>query len=101
MKAVRLHRYGENPEVEDVAEPELTHPLDVIVRIGGAGLCRTDLHIVEGQWRGKRRGAPPPTPRPQNPGGVPPPGPPLHPPALRAAAGLHPPLTCRPPPPPP
>ena len=53
MKAVRLHRYGENPRVEEVAEPELTHPLDVIVRIGGAGLCRTDLHIVEGQWKEK------------------------------------------------
>jgi NAD+-dependent secondary alcohol dehydrogenase Adh1 len=23
------------------------------VRIGGAGLCRTDLHIVEGQWKDK------------------------------------------------
>jgi NAD+-dependent secondary alcohol dehydrogenase Adh1 len=53
MKAVRLHRYGENPKIENVAEPELTHPLDVIVRIGGAGLCRTDLHIIEGQWREK------------------------------------------------
>src|SRR5437660_12784551 len=53
MKAVRLHRYGENPRVEDVAEPEPTHPLDIIVRIGGAGLCRTDLHIIEGQWREK------------------------------------------------
>src|ERR1700737_4755101 len=53
MKAVRLPRYGENPGVEEVAEPGLTHPLDVIVRIGGAGLCRTDLHIVEGQWKEK------------------------------------------------
>src|SRR6195256_5417052 len=53
MKAVRLHRYGENPRIEEVAEPELTHPLDVIVRIGGAGRCRTDLHIVEGQWKEK------------------------------------------------
>uniref|UniRef100_UPI001F215854 NAD(P)-dependent alcohol dehydrogenase n=1 Tax=Amycolatopsis sp. GM8 TaxID=2896530 RepID=UPI001F215854 len=25
-------------------------PLDVIVRVGGAGVCRTDLHIIEGQW---------------------------------------------------
>jgi NAD+-dependent secondary alcohol dehydrogenase Adh1 len=53
MKAVRLHRYGENPTVEEVAEPTISHPLDVIVRIGGAGLCRTDLHIVEGQWKEK------------------------------------------------
>jgi NAD+-dependent secondary alcohol dehydrogenase Adh1 len=53
MKAVRLHEYGERPVVEGVAEPEITDPLDVIVRIGGAGLCRTDLHIIEGQWKEK------------------------------------------------
>ena len=50
MKAVRLHRYEVRPLVEDVADPEVTHPFDVVVRVGGAGLCRTDLHIVEGQW---------------------------------------------------
>jgi NAD+-dependent secondary alcohol dehydrogenase Adh1 len=53
MKAVRLHRYDERPVVDEVAEPEITGPLDVIVRVGGAGLCRTDLHIVEGQWAAK------------------------------------------------
>jgi NAD+-dependent secondary alcohol dehydrogenase Adh1 len=53
MKAVRLHAYGKRPSVDDVAEPRITGPLDVIVRIGGAGLCRTDLHIVEGQWKEK------------------------------------------------
>jgi NAD+-dependent secondary alcohol dehydrogenase Adh1 len=53
MKAVRLHKYGERPAVEEVAEPEISDPLDVIVRIGGAGLCRTDLHIIEGQWKEK------------------------------------------------
>ncbi|MGH9069141.1 MAG: NAD(P)-dependent alcohol dehydrogenase [Acidimicrobiales bacterium] len=53
MRAVRLHAYHETPVVEEVAEPEVAHPLDVIVRIGGAGLCRTDLHIVEGQWKDK------------------------------------------------
>src|SRR3984893_9393388 len=53
MKAVRLHRYEQAPVVEEVAEPKITGPLDVIVRIGGAGLCRTDLHIIEGQWAEK------------------------------------------------
>src|SRR6266511_6330513 len=53
MNAVRLHRYDERPVVEQVPEPEVTGPHDVIVRIGGAGLCRTDLHIVEGQWKEK------------------------------------------------
>jgi NAD+-dependent secondary alcohol dehydrogenase Adh1 len=53
MKAVRLHHYGERLLVEEVAEPKITGPYDVIVRIGGAGLCRTDLHIIEGQFSEK------------------------------------------------
>ncbi|WP_262704322.1 MULTISPECIES: NAD(P)-dependent alcohol dehydrogenase [Streptomyces] len=53
MKAVRLHAYHRTPVVEEVSEPTITGPLDVIVRVGGAGLCRTDLHIVEGQWAEK------------------------------------------------
>jgi NAD+-dependent secondary alcohol dehydrogenase Adh1 len=50
MKAVRLHAYHELPVVEEVPEPTVTGPFDVLVRVGGAGVCRTDLHIVEGQW---------------------------------------------------
>jgi NAD+-dependent secondary alcohol dehydrogenase Adh1 len=50
MKAVRLHGYHQEPVVEEVPEPTISSPLDVIVKIGGAGVCRTDLHIVEGQW---------------------------------------------------
>jgi NAD+-dependent secondary alcohol dehydrogenase Adh1 len=50
MKAVRLHGYHQQPVVEDVPEPTVAGPLDVVVKIGGAGVCRTDLHIIEGQW---------------------------------------------------
>ncbi len=50
MKAVRLHGYHQMPVVEDVPEPTIQGPLDVVVKIGGAGVCRTDLHIIEGQW---------------------------------------------------
>src|SRR5438128_11439369 len=53
MIAARLHRYHDPLKVEQIAEPEITGPHDVIVRIGGAGLCRTDLHIIEGQWAEK------------------------------------------------
>src|SRR5258708_14388628 len=53
MKAVRVHEYHQLPKVEEVEEPKVTGPWDVIVRIGGAGLCRTDLHIIEGQWAEK------------------------------------------------
>jgi NAD+-dependent secondary alcohol dehydrogenase Adh1 len=50
MRAVRLHEYHHQPVVEEVPEPTISGPLDVIVKIGGAGVCRTDLHIIEGQW---------------------------------------------------
>jgi NAD+-dependent secondary alcohol dehydrogenase Adh1 len=50
VKAVRLHKFHETPVVDDVPEPKISGPLDVIVKIGGAGVCRTDLHIIEGQW---------------------------------------------------
>jgi NAD+-dependent secondary alcohol dehydrogenase Adh1 len=53
MIAARLHKYHESLAVEQIAEPTITGPHDVIVRVGGAGLCRTDLHIQEGQWAEK------------------------------------------------
>jgi NAD+-dependent secondary alcohol dehydrogenase Adh1 len=53
MKAVRLHTYHQQPVIEDVPEPKATEPFDVVVRIGGAGVCRTDLHIIEEQWAAK------------------------------------------------
>lgn len=37
----------------DAPEPEISSPLDVIVKVGAAGVCRTDLHILEGQWADK------------------------------------------------
>ena len=54
MKAVRLHKFHTQPVIDDVPEPTISGPWDVVVRVGGAGLCRTDLHIVEGQWRGDK-----------------------------------------------
>lgn len=53
MKAVRVVGYHENLRMDDVEKPELKGPLDVIVKIGAAGVCRTDLHILEGQWEEK------------------------------------------------
>ncbi|MFD8000443.1 NAD(P)-dependent alcohol dehydrogenase [Streptomyces mirabilis] len=53
MKAVRLHHYDHRPALDEVPDPVVSGPLDVIVRIGGAGVCRTDLHIIEGQWAAK------------------------------------------------
>ncbi|SFW80093.1 NAD(P)-dependent alcohol dehydrogenase [Amycolatopsis australiensis] len=53
MKAVQVTGYHRNLELREVAEPEISGPLDVVVRVGAAGVCRTDLHILEGQWAEK------------------------------------------------
>jgi len=50
VKAVRIHGYHQQPVVDEVPEPSVKGPLDVVIKIGGAGVCRTDLHIIEGQW---------------------------------------------------
>lgn len=94
MKAVRLHRYEQRPVVEEVPEPTLTHPYDVIVRIGGAGLCRTDLHIVEGQWAPKSQVALPYTIGHENAGWIHAVGPAVEHLAPGDPVILHPLVTC-------
>ncbi|WP_213573930.1 NAD(P)-dependent alcohol dehydrogenase [Rhodococcus sp. USK13] len=53
MKAVQVVGYHTKLQLTDIPEPTIEGPLDVIVRIGGAGVCRTDLHVLEGQWEEK------------------------------------------------
>jgi NAD+-dependent secondary alcohol dehydrogenase Adh1 len=56
MRAARLYGYDEDLKgdqflrLEDVPEPSIEEPDDVLVRVGGAGLCRTDLHVIQGLW---------------------------------------------------
>jgi NAD+-dependent secondary alcohol dehydrogenase Adh1 len=53
VKAVRVHEYGKPPSLDDIPEPGIEGPLDVLVKVDAAGVCRTDLHIIEGQWAEK------------------------------------------------
>lgn len=48
MKAARVVEYHKDLQFQDVPEPKIESSLDVIVKIGAAGVCRTDLHILEG-----------------------------------------------------
>ena len=57
MKAAVLNAYDSSLRRaefvihQDVPEPRIEAPYDVVVRVGGAGVCRTDLHVIEGLWR--------------------------------------------------
>ena len=54
MRAQVLKQYDDHltapswVDLENVPDPKIEKASDVIVRIGGAGVCRTDLHIIEG-----------------------------------------------------
>jgi len=43
-----MRAYHQPLELVERPVPELAHPTDVLVRIGGAGVCATDLHAIEG-----------------------------------------------------
>lgn len=53
MKAVQVVGYHTKMQLTEVPDPVVSGPFDVVVRIGGAGVCRTDLHVLEGQWAEK------------------------------------------------
>jgi NAD+-dependent secondary alcohol dehydrogenase Adh1 len=57
LKAARLHDYHQDLRLDEVDEPKASGPHDVIVRIGAAGLCRTDLHIKNGDWKQVQEGS--------------------------------------------
>ena len=47
MKAVVYHRPG-HVEVNDVDDPTIQHPQDVILRVTSTAICGSDLHIYNG-----------------------------------------------------
>lgn len=53
MRAVQVVGYHQKLEMTELPIPTPSGPFDVVVKIGGAGVCRTDLHILEGQWAEK------------------------------------------------
>jgi NAD+-dependent secondary alcohol dehydrogenase Adh1 len=57
MKAALLTDYHRALEVTTTDDPAILAPDDVIVRVGAAGVCRTDLHLQDGQFDDVHRSA--------------------------------------------
>lgn len=49
MKSALLSAYHRDFDLATVGDPVISSPTDVIVKVGAAGICRTDLHMQEGQ----------------------------------------------------
>lgn len=48
MRAAQLQEYHRPLELIEAPEPEPWAPRDVVIRVGGAGVCATDLHAQDG-----------------------------------------------------
>ena len=48
MRAALLREYHRPLELVERPEPEPTGSRSVVVRVGGAGVCATDLHAIDG-----------------------------------------------------
>ena len=48
MKAALMREYHRPLELVDRPVPEVARAADVLIRVGGAGVCATDLHAIEG-----------------------------------------------------
>ncbi|MDH5527913.1 MAG: zinc-dependent alcohol dehydrogenase family protein [Nitrospirota bacterium] len=53
MRAMRLHAPGEALRLETIPTPA-PGPGQVLIRISACGVCRTDLHVVDGDLTGAR-----------------------------------------------
>ena len=45
VRALRLNSWKSEPELVDVARPE-PGPADAVIKVGGAGACHSDLHLM-------------------------------------------------------
>ncbi|MCW5889503.1 MAG: NAD(P)-dependent alcohol dehydrogenase [bacterium] len=50
MRAARMHAYDQPLVLEDVPIPDLAAD-EVLVKVGAAGMCRTDVQLVDGYFR--------------------------------------------------
>lgn len=51
MLCARIHDYQKPLVVEDIPKPANTHGEAVLVKVGAAGLCHSDLHLMNGEWK--------------------------------------------------
>jgi propanol-preferring alcohol dehydrogenase len=63
MFAARIHQYQKPLVIEDIATQEAIGDEAVLVKVGAAGLCHSDIHLINGEWKESI-----PVPLPKTPG---------------------------------
>jgi len=51
MRAAVLEEFDKYPIIRDVKMPEINSSNEIIIKVAGAGICRTDIHEMEGNLK--------------------------------------------------
>lgn len=51
MLSARIHEYQKPLILEETRRPVIVKGEQVLVRVGATGLCHSDLHLINGNWR--------------------------------------------------
>jgi len=49
--SARIHEYQKPLSLDNISIPKIIHGEQVLVKVGAAGLCHSDLHLINGEWK--------------------------------------------------
>lgn len=49
--SARLYEYQKPLVIDRIPKHTVTRGEEVLVKVGGAGLCHSDLHLINGKWK--------------------------------------------------
>ncbi len=49
--SARIHQYQKPLSLDNISIPKITRDEEVLVKVGAAGLCHSDLHLINGEWK--------------------------------------------------
>ncbi len=51
MLSARIVEYQKPLNIENIDKPQIQHGHQVLLRVGSTGLCHSDLHLINGDWK--------------------------------------------------
>jgi propanol-preferring alcohol dehydrogenase len=49
--SARIHEYRKSLILDRIPKPRVTRGEQVLLKVGAAGLCHSDLHLINGEWK--------------------------------------------------
>ena len=51
IRSARIHEYQKPLSIDNTPKPTISTGEQVLVKVAAAGLCHSDLHLINGQWK--------------------------------------------------